>query len=589
MSLLDPDQVVVGHRWRRYAAVAGVVVVLWLLTVGVLLMRAKSDATSGLASISAAQRLTGPSDLVAGTALRPLGDAHRSFASAHHRFASLLVAPLRLTPVLGRQLRSATALAAAAEQVSATGVDLVKQGRSALQEPHKTGPERVLATRRIADVAAGAERRLDRVSLGPSRALIGPLARKRRDLVSKLAKVRRSLHDGAVVGHSLASLLDGPHNYLLLAANNAEMRSGSGMFLSVGQATFAHGDLAMGEFRPSGLIGIDAPRTAPTITDRDLADRWGWLNPNREWRNLGASPRFEPNASLAAAMWARVPDGHPVDGVIALDPVALAAILRATGPVQSEGRQVTADNVIGLLLHDQYTGIQNLDLAAQTGRREQLGAIAKTTLAAFQTGGFDMAKLASGLADAARGRHLLVWASDPTQQEAWATIGVDGRMGGSQMMVSVLNRGGNKLDQFLQVDAALEIGRSSAGSDCTLRITLHNTAPSGESIYIQGPYPGSGLGAGDYGGILSVDLPGQAGQLSSDGGALVADGADGAERVVALPVRIPRGASQTFTIKFSLPNGHGRLVVTPSARVPGERWSAPGGSWTDSFPRTVLW
>ena len=25
----------------------------------------------------------------------------------------------------------------------------------------------------------------------------------------------------------------------------------------------------------------------------DFADRWGWLHPNREWRNLGLSPQFD--------------------------------------------------------------------------------------------------------------------------------------------------------------------------------------------------------------------------------------------------------------------------------------------------------
>ena len=51
----------------------------------------------------------------------------------------------------------------------------------------------------------------------------------------------------------------------------------------------------------------------------DVADRWGWLAPNREWRNLASSPRFDANAELAAQMW-KASTGQDVDGVLAHRP-----------------------------------------------------------------------------------------------------------------------------------------------------------------------------------------------------------------------------------------------------------------------------
>ena len=65
------------------------------------------------------------------------------------------------------------------------------------------------------------------------------------------------------------------------------------------------------------------------------------------------SPRFDASAPLATQMWAAVERGS-VDGVIALDPIALQAILAATGPIQVGTLTVNADNVIGELLHGQY-------------------------------------------------------------------------------------------------------------------------------------------------------------------------------------------------------------------------------------------
>ena len=92
--------------------------------------------------------------------------------------------------------------------------------------------------------------------------------------------------------------------------------------------------MEMGELFPTGDLYIDEP-TVPL--DADLRDRWGWLNPNQEWRNLGVSPRFDATAELASRMWTSL-GGAPVDGVLALDPIALQAIMKATGPVDVAGR-----------------------------------------------------------------------------------------------------------------------------------------------------------------------------------------------------------------------------------------------------------
>ena len=89
------------------------------------------------------------------------------------------------------------------------------------------------------------------------------------------------------------------------------------------------------------------------IADSDLQDRWGWLDIAVDWRNLSASPRFPPNAELAADMWEAL-EGETVDGVIVLDPVALAAVMAATGPIEVDGRRIDDGGVVRELLFDQY-------------------------------------------------------------------------------------------------------------------------------------------------------------------------------------------------------------------------------------------
>src|SRR6266851_4771702 len=139
---------------------------------------------------------------------------------------------------------------------------------------------------------------------------------------------------------AMADLLSG-RRYLVLAANNAEMRAGSGMFLSVGVLESSAGAFHLGPVRPSADFDLPGDGVALGGT---LAERWGWLHPNREWRNLGLSPQFDETGPLAARMW-QAAQGQPIDGVLAVDVEALKTMLSVTGPVATDRGEVSAGNV----------------------------------------------------------------------------------------------------------------------------------------------------------------------------------------------------------------------------------------------------
>lgn len=576
-------------RRKRRGLVLGLVVgalVVWGTVVAASLLGARRDARSGLDSIRAAQRATSPKEVIDGRPLGHLRDSKRAFGRAERRLDGFALAPLRILPVAGRQLRSAAALAGAAADVSDVGADVVADARRTLQQPHGTGPERVTMLRALAKVAGDADRRLRDLDLGPSKALVDPLAERRAELVERLDDLRTSLRDGRVVAAGLADLLQGPSRYLVLAANNAEMRAGSGMFLSVGELGFADGGFALGTFRASGDLYIQGE--PPPITDVDYRDRWGWLNPNREWRNLAVSPRFDATAELATRMWATT-GGAPVEGVLALDPIAVRAVLRATGPVRVNDREINADNVLDLLLHDQYVGINSQAEQAQAGRRELLGLIAKAAVDALQKGGWETATLASELADAARGRHLLAWSAQAEGRQMWERARVDGRLTEESLLLSVLNRGGNKLDRFLHVDARVGVRPAGKETEIELQVTMDNRTPEGESLYVAGPFPGVAASAGDYVGLVGLNVPGFAGGLTADVDAPAASGADGPTRLHVVPVTVKRGESKTVTFRFRVAARRGSFRVEPAAREPAVAWTAPGQQWSDGTARTVSW
>lgn len=574
-------------RRRLWLLLAAFVMLGWTAAAGASLLRARTDLEAGLASVQRAQKLTSPADLVDGRPLADLREAAGAFDRGHARMSSVWVTPFKVLPIVGRQLRSATALAGAAARISDVGLEAGTAAQRALQRPNATGPERIALLRELGRVATDADRRLADVGLGPSRALFGTLADKRAEVEARLADVRTGLRDGGAAATGLADLLHGPRRYLLLAANNSEMRAGSGMFLSVGEVAFDNGAFTLGDFQAAGDLYLDAP---PPITDADLAGRWGWLNPNKEWRNLAASPRFDVNAELATRMWT-ARGGGPVDGVLALDPLAVQALVEATGPVEAEGRRFEADTVDDFLLHDQYLAVRSLDPAAQAGRRELLGLLAKAALDNVQRGGWEMPELAAALGRAARGRHVLAWANQPGEQRVWEAAGVDGRLAEDSLLLALLNRSGNKLDRFVTLDAALSVRPEGGETAVELRVAVTNATPPGLPVYVAGPFPGSPVGADDYFGIVSLNVPGFAGDVDSDGdgGPPAAVGPDGPTRVHAVPLTVRRGETKVVTFRFRIDGPSGSLVVEPSARVPAVRWTAPGGSWQSGEARRISW
>jgi len=579
-------------RRRPLGWAIAVVVLTWMAVAAVELVLARTDATAGRRAAEQVKKMTSPDDVLRGRPLPLLRAARSRFARAHTHLQSPFVAPVRLLPVVGRQVRAVDALSTAATKVAGTGIETVTRTRAILDAPHRTGPQRIDVLRRLAVVAGRAERELDGLSFGPRGALVGPVASAHDELAKQVARTRGGLGRGAAGARAAADLLAGPRRYLILAANNAEMRAGSGMFLSAGVMTTSGGTIDVGDLTSTTDLAL--PPGAVSLSG-DLADRWGWLHPSQEWRNLGASPRFDVTGPLAARMW-EARGGGPVDGVLVLDVGALRATLAVIGSVDVNGRHVTSDNVVELLLHQQY--VEHAEDPDQATRREELGQIARAVVDAIQDRQWSVADMARELGAAVRGRHILAWSNRADEQDAWRSAGADGAVHADSVLVGILNRGGNKLDRFLHVDATLDVhaagpagpGRAGPGSAAVLRVALRNTVPPGEPQYVAGPEGDSGLVEGEYGGIVAVTLPWPASKVGVQGyETYAAVGRDGPSYVVGPAVRLVRGASMTLEFRFTLPPGVRALRVEPSARVPAVPWRFRGDRWTDAEAHDVVW
>jgi hypothetical protein len=278
-----------------------------------------------------------------------------------------------------------------------------------------------------------------------------------------------------------------PRTYALLFQNNAESRATGGIAGSWAIVRVEHGGVQIVKQGSAGdvnghLSGVPVPAdVAAVYTNR----------PGTFFQDVDMSPSFATDATLASKMFEQAYGIH-VDGVISTDPVALAGVLRATGPVQLPlGGSLTAANAVSLLLSQVYKNIQ--DPAQQDVFFAQAAHAVFTALSAGQG---DARATVKALADAADAGRLTVWSSHPEEEKLLAGTALEGAMPTTERPENptigvFLNDGtGAKLDYYLHEDVAIAAASCPAGRvGLHVRVTLTSTVPAhaaGLPTYVTG-------------------------------------------------------------------------------------------------------
>jgi hypothetical protein len=544
-------------------------------------------ARAGIGHVEHATTTIAPEDVVVGNKLAPLRSARNDFDVASDLTNLPFVRVFEHVPLAGRQLAAVRSLDNAAASVLDTGVDAIERSQVGVSDIKRGGEARVEGMRLIASVAATAQARVAAVDLGQSRGLVSPLTDARARFARRIPKLTKALGDLHEVATGLTSFLEGPHAYVVFAANNDEMRLGSGAFLDASVLWTDHGNLTL--FPMQSTANLLLPPVLAPAMNSDQAQLWGALAPNREWRDLASSPRFDTTAELAVKMMrARFPKLAPMDGVLAIDPVALEGIIAATGPATVDGQSLSGDALLHYVFVDQYRGVSVTD-PKQSARRDALGVIAQQSMNRLNAGDWDTRALVHALRSVSTDRHLLAWSTRPAEERAWTIAGIDGTLPTDAVSVGVHNRAGNKLDPFLGVTNALSYTSKADGVHVAIDVTLVNRAPKGLPSYVAGPYPDA-LNAreGRYQGILAFYVPGTATGLQvAAHDVTVANGTDGPHRVIGVQVDIDRGHAVQVRFSFVLPRGTPQIEITPSARYPAIHWTSAAGAWDDTATHTV--
>lgn len=492
-------------RTRRRKAVLAVAVVLVLVAaIGLRLLVVAGSAAGHLQRaavlVGTLEQSLRAGDLTA--ARRTTADLRRQTKAARADTQGLTWGLGRSAPVAGDDLTAVGALARIVDDLANRVLPPLLDAAGGLHSTFTGGhdPQGLDAVTAAAPkiAAAGALVRsaqdrlatLDRDGLDPRiRAAVERLdegLRRVAPLLEPVARAARLLP--AMLG------VAGPRTYLVLFQNLAEVRATGGM---MGAYVVLQADRGAISIVEQGAAASDIREFATPVLplDPDQED----LHTDRLGRypaDVNLTPDFPTAAALYREMY-RLRSGRTVDGVLATDPVALAYLLQATGPVDvAGGPALTAPTAVRRLLSEVY-----LTIADQASQDAFFAGAAKAVFDKLTGAAFSTTKLVPALRQAAQERRLLAWSAHPQEQAEIAATVFAGTLpaeDGDRPTVGVfLNDGtGAKLGYYMTRGVELRAGACLEDGSRHLRLTVRLASSVPRSGL---PRSVLGLGlAGDY-------------------------------------------------------------------------------------------
>ncbi|HET6809373.1 MAG TPA: DUF4012 domain-containing protein [Acidimicrobiales bacterium] len=486
-----------AHRRRLILATAGVVAVV-AAGAGALaahaVLGARPAAERGLAEAQAAVTAGEKGDT--GGAAADLRAAEADLVLAHARVSVWWAQPARLVPGVAQNLTAVRSLTALGAEVVHPAVALATS--SNVHGLLAGGQVDLAAVERLArPVEAGVASLRAAVPVLPrlrSPWLAPAISGRLGSLEAQAARLAGEESRLASAVRTLPALLgaNGPRHYLLIVQDTAEMRGSGGLITDWGIMSADRGRLHLDGLQYIG----DQPGGAsahPTYQVTGAYARWAAREGfHPEWwpQDATFSPDFPTVARGLEQLFPQL-GAPPVDGVVSVDPTALADILGVTGPVRVAGWPVpiSAANAGAVFLHDQYVRYR----ADNPARHDFNVAAGKAIFDRLTSIDLDRPRaLVAALAPAVAGRDLLLYSNGTAGQSLFRSMGATGGfspLSGDWLKVVTDNAGESKIDYFLRRSETYSVDYDPATGhvQATLTVHLHNAAPAaGQPSYVIG-------------------------------------------------------------------------------------------------------
>jgi hypothetical protein len=598
----DDDDVILtdddddGPRWlrRRNVAWAALVVLVVVVVFGCWLGFRAQAAKSNLeqARHSAQQAKDALLQGKAGDASRFALDAQSHAQAARDATHSVPWNIASVVPWLGSPFKTGQQIS---DVVLGLTVDVLKPAADA---GAAVAPDQLLSGGRLDVVAlrnqepalsklatAAADLNADAKAIADPR-FVSVLGEARSQLQAQTSDIAQLLGNTALAARVAPSMMgaDGPRTYFMGFQTNAEARGTGGLLGGFGILRFDNGKMSVDALGAN--TELDKPFT-PIDLGPEFNDEYGFTTPTTDFRNSNQSSHFPYTAQIWKSLWAQQ-TGENVDGVIAIDPIALSYILGATGPVRMpDGEEITKDNVVELTESTVY----NRFPTDQVARKKYLQDIA-TQVVSKVTGRVESPrKLLDALGKAVSERRISVWSSTPADQAILektplAHVIPDDPAPYAEVVVN--NLGGNKMDYYL--DRQIEYVADGCDGDTrmsTVTVRLSN------AVTDVAPLPEYVAGKLGFTSKSSLDVPKgtmltSVRLLTTTGSKLISALSNG-QRVPAfqvmerghpsyvVQVAIPPGKSGELTFRLSEPTvpGAARVPVQPLVDAVTPKVSVP--------------
>jgi Protein of unknown function (DUF4012) len=472
-------------RSRLAAAIALALVVLVLggFWVGHSVVLLKRDLDSAKQLLLAASKSDAGS---VGDRIALLSQAHSKLDAIEKKLASPPLRQVESMPLLGRDMRVVQAMAhgtgetvAAAERLmdALSRADSLVGGYGSIKE----------ISVRLTSLDQAVQ---NAVTLVVRTTPLVATNRIREEFLAEGSELERRISRGAEAANLVAAMYGpkGATRYLMAFQNPAELRGTGGII----------GLYGILESAPSGPRLRDVESTEALrrrLSKRvalppDLAGSYEPFGFDGDWRQVNVPPDLPTVGRVILGLY-RPSHGRKLDGLIVIDPLAAAEILRVAGPVVVAGQRLDADDLPKATMVDAYARYEKNPLA----RKRFLAAAARQTVQRMAGVAVERPiESAHALGAAIRGRHLQIYSSNQNTEEVLRQLGAAGSTAGpafgDYLLPIGINEAGNKLDVFLDRRIRYDVQiQPDGGAMVEASVTLHNRAPAiGLPRAIIGPY-----------------------------------------------------------------------------------------------------
>jgi len=479
-------------RWVRVAGVAtGAIAVVAVAGAAVAVGSATTDLRAGNVSGRAAVSQLSDGDYQ--NAAGSFAEAAAQFGSAGSTLDAPWAWPAMLIPAVAQNRAAALDLATAATDASAAIAD-ASAVIDVEQLTLRNGRFDVDAIRLLGDPLAAVETSIDSLSATiddvDSPWLAAPLSERLDDLEADLVGYRPQLANAVQAIERVPALLgsDDTRRYFVAFTTPAETRGLGGFMGNWTEFSAEDGRIRVSASGRTGELNRAGDGNRVVTGPDDWLESWGQYGFDNgpggttgevPWSNITISPQFPSTGQVMAELYPQS-GGRVVDGVFALDPYAVAGLLRFTGPISVDGvdKVLTAQNVVEFLLVEQYE-------TENDERIDLLEEVSRETISLLLTGALPgPVKVADTLGPLVDEGRIVGWAADPGEQQYFADLGLTGAMptlaGNDGLAVVFNNAGANKLDVYLEreVDYDATVDAATGATTATATVTLTNNAPS---------------------------------------------------------------------------------------------------------------